>query len=370
MIEYLVKNLPFLKQITNKRDKLSVLLEEERSKNVELLNSLKEIEKSFKSLQKDYAGFVPPGHFYSPLPLISEIEECEEKIFSHASNKVDGIDMREKEQIELFDQLTECYKKLPYHPIDAIWDEIKTFKERLLLITDNAERNAITQDAVEKYLILIQKNKPKCYRYFLENLNYSYTDGIILFCIINHLNPKKIIEVGSGYSSCLILDTNEIFFDNSIDFISIEPHPELLFSLLRENDSEKMSLLKMKLQDVDINLFKSLQANDILFVDSSHVSKINSDVNCLFFGILPALESGVHIHLHDIFYPFEYPKEWIYEGRAWNESYLLRAFLSYNRSFRITLFTSFLQSFHKDYLERKIPLLTRHNGGSIWIQKF
>ena len=369
MIEYLVKNLRFVKKLTNKRDELSAFLEEESLKNVELLNSLKVMEKAFKSLQKEYEWFVPPGHFYSPLPLISEIEECEEKIFSHTSNKVDGIDMREKEQIEFFNQLTECYKKCPYHPIDAIWDEIQKYKERLLVTTEKAEQKAITEKALEKYSVLIQENKPKYYRYFLENPNYSYTDGIILFCIINYLKPKRIIEVGSGYSSCLILDTNETFFDNSIDYISIEPYPELLFSLMKENDSENMSLLRMKLQDVDINLFKSLQANDILFVDSSHVSKINSDVNRLFFDILPALESGVYIHLHDIFYPFEYPKEWIYEGRAWNESYVLRAFLSYNHSFRITLFTSFLQGFHKDYLECKMPLLARHDGGSIWIKK-
>lgn len=369
MIEYFAKNLPFVKQLRDERDRLSFLLKEERLKKDELSSTLEKEKNSFKSLQENCGRLFPPGHFYSPLPSISEIAECEERIFSYMLSEIEGIDMRENEQMRLFDQLTEHYKKLPYRPIDAIYDEIKKYKENLLLATNEVEKNAIKQDAVERYSALIKANKPRNFRYLLDNPSYGYTDGIVLFCMMCHLKPKKIIEVGSGYSSCMILDTNEAFFDDSIDFTSIEPYPELLISLMRENDSEKINLLRMKLQDVDIELFKSLQANDILLVDSSHVSKIDSDVNRLFFEILPCIESGVYIHLHDIFYPFEYPKEWIYEGRAWNESYMLRAFLLYNNSFRITFFTSFMQRFHRNYLESRIPLFARNDGGSIWIQK-
>ena len=217
--------------------------------------------------------------------------------------------------------------------------------------------------------MLIRNNKTGSLRYLLENPSYGYTDGIILYSMIRHIKPKRVIEVGSGYSTCLLLDTNEIFFNSSIDCTCIEPYPEFMLSLIKEGDKDQIHLIEAKLQDVDLEIFSALDTGDILFIDSSHICKVNSDVNYIFFEILPHLKSGVYIHFHDIFYPFEYPKEWIFEGRAWNESYLLRGFLSYNNLFRIVFFTSFLQCFHKNLLESEMNLLMRDKGGSIWIQK-
>src|SRR5690606_17050723 len=110
-------------------------------------------------------------------------------------------------------------------------------------------------------------------------------------------------------------------------------------------------------------------ANDILFIDSTHVSKINSDVNYIFFEILPRLASGVYIHFHDIFFPFEYPKAWVYEGRAWNEAYILRAFLQYNNAFSVVLMNTFMDQFHKSFFREHMPLCLINPGGSIWIRK-
>ncbi len=107
---------------------------------------------------------------------------------------------------------------------------------------------------------------------------------------------------------------------------------------------------------------------DILFIDSTHVSKIGSDVNRLIFDILPALPRGVVVHFHDIFFPFEYPLEWLYEGRAWNEAYLLRAFLSYNKSFKILFWNSYLQAKQLDALNAAYPAMAV-GGSSIWIKK-
>ncbi|MCZ8539210.1 hypothetical protein [Psychrobacillus psychrodurans] len=87
---------------------------------------------------------------------------------------------------------------------------------------------------------------------------------------------------------------------------------------------------------------------DILFIDSYHVSKIGSDVNYIIFEILPKLKPGVRIHFHDIFYPFEYPEKWIFEGRFWNRAYLLRAFLQYNQDFIIDLWNNYLILEHKE----------------------
>jgi hypothetical protein len=83
------------------------------------------------------------------------------------------------------------------------------------------------------------------------------------------------------------------------------------------------------------SIISNLNENDILFIDSTHVSKFNSDVNCIIHNILPALSKGVYIHFHDVMYPFEYPKNWLIEGRAWNEQYILRAFLEFNTNFKL-----------------------------------
>jgi hypothetical protein len=107
----------------------------------------------------------------------------------------------------------------------------------------------------------------------------------------------------------------------------------------------------------------------MLIIDSTHVSKTGSDVNHIFFEVLPALASGVLIHFHDIFYPFEYDKEWILGGRSWNEAYLLKAFLQYNDSFKIILFTRFLDEFYQEYFAKEMPLSQQDRGGSIWIKR-
>jgi predicted O-methyltransferase YrrM len=206
-------------------------------------------------------------------------------------------------------------------------------------------------------------------RYFFENPSYSYSDAIFLYCMMRHLRPKRIIEVGSGYSSCVILDTNDLFFHSSIQATFIEPHPELFLSLIKDSDKYAVRLISTRLQDTDPQIFEALESNDILFIDSTHVSKIDSDVNRIFFEILPRLAPGVHVHFHDIFYPFEYPKQWIYEGCAWTEAYLLRSFLEYNSCFRVVLMNTFLEHFHREWFAREMPLCLTNTGGSIWIRR-
>jgi len=113
-----------------------------------------------------------------------------------------------------------------------------------------------------------------------------------------------------------------------------------------------------------------LKEDDILFIDSSHVSKIGSDLNYIFFEILPHLNSGVLIHFHDIFYPFEYPKKWILErNMVFNENYILRAFLEYNSAFNILIFNDFLQYYYKDWFSENMPLCLKNQGQSIWLRK-
>jgi hypothetical protein len=272
--------------------------------------------------------FVPPGHYYSPIPSIDEIKRDEARIFTRTSRFVPSVDLKVNDQELLLNEFKQYYKEVPF-----------------------------TDDKTERL------------RYYFKNSAYSYGDAIFLFCMLRHLNPKRIIEIGSGYSSSVILDTNEFFFGDSISCTFIEPYTQTLESLLKEEDRTKIQIISTRVQDVDMELFSSLTLNDVLFIDSTHISKINSDVNFILFSILPILQKGVYVHFHDIFYPFEYPKEWVYEGIAWNEGYLLRAFLQYNTTFKIVFWSEFIGRFYRDFLINEMPLAMQNPGAQLWISK-
>lgn len=120
---------------------------------------------------------------------------------------------------------------------------------------------------------------------------------------------------------------------------------------------------------MDLSLFDTLGENDMLFIDSTHVAKINSDVCVVFFEILPRLKSGVLVHFHDIFYPFSYPDSWLLNRNAWNESYMLRAFLEFNNAFEIVFFNTCLHHLYRARFEESLPLSRKNHGGSIWIRR-
>lgn len=268
-----------------------------------------------------------PGSFYSPIPDLAEVRREETRIFDRSKKEVAGINLNEQAQLSLLKSFKKSYDEIPF----------------------SSERNS--------------------QRYYYENSYFSYGDAIILYCLIRRVNPSNIIEVGSGFSSCVMLDTNELFFNDSISCTFIEPFPVRLYSLLRKEDVNKNKILAQKVQDIGIDYFNSLKSGDILFIDSSHVSKAGSDVNYIFFEIFPLLNKGVYIHIHDIFFPFEYPKEHIYSGKSLNESYLLRSFLQFNDAFEIIYFNSFMAEFHSDVIGETMPLCLKRTGGSIWLIK-
>ena len=272
--------------------------------------------------------FVPNGHFYSPFPSISEVRGNEARLFPPAPRSLPGIDLREAEQLALLDELRGYYDEQPFPQAQT---------------------------------------PPRRYRF--DNPMFGHSDAIFLYAMIRHARPRRLVEVGSGYSSAVTLDTNELFFGNGIDCTFIEPYPDALHELLRDTDASRVRILPQPVQSVDLRVFEALEANDILFIDSSHVAKVGSDVNHLFFEVLPRLRVGVYVHVHDIVYPFEYPPSWVYEGRAWTEAYLLRAFLAFNDSFEVVLYPSFLATFHDALFAEQFPLCLRNTGGSIWLRR-
>lgn len=271
--------------------------------------------------------WMSPGHFYSPIPSLDEIRARENEIFAPPPASLPGIDLRAEEQIALIRELAAFYGDLPFPRAQS------------------AER-----------------------RYWFDNWAYSYADAIYLYSMLRQLQPRRVIEAGSGFSSAAMLDTADRWLPQT-SFTFIDPDTSTLDALLRPADRERVTVTRARLQDVPLERFDVLTANDILFIDSTHVSKTGSDVNRILFDILPRLASGVHIHFHDVFYPFEYPKEWVYEGRAWNEDYILRAFLEFNDTFEIVLFGTWLARFHRDLLAELMPLTLENPGGSLWLRR-
>ncbi len=283
-----------------------------------------------KQLQEElakYKTYHPPGHYYSPVPDKEYVRKNAARIFDRSKKDLGGIDIHENEQILLIEAF-QAY----YHEI---------------FFTDE---------------------KVPANRYWYKNPLYSYSDAIILYCMIRHFSPSRIIEAGSGYSSAAMLDINEKKFDNAIDILLIEPYPVNLNNLT-EGFPKHFRVIPQFVQDVPLDTFRLLEKNDILFIDSTHVSKAGSDVNYILFEILPTLKEGVIIHFHDVFYPFEYPQGWIEKGFAWNEDYLLRAFLMYNSNFELLFFNTYMEQFHKTWIAKNMPDILKNMGGGLWLRK-
>jgi predicted O-methyltransferase YrrM len=205
-------------------------------------------------------------------------------------------------------------------------------------------------------------------RYYLDGAPFPYGDALILRGMIAEHNPKRIIEIGSGFSTAVMLDAAQDLGMRP-RIICIEPYPARLQSLMRPDDISIVELAERDLQSVPLGTFEILEAGDILFIDSTHVLKTGSDVHYQLFHILPILKPGVIVHVHDVHYPFEYPPKWIYEDNySWNEAYALRAFLMYNSHFRITFWNSYFRTACENWLRENFPqIISRNSGGSIWL---
>jgi predicted O-methyltransferase YrrM len=292
------------------------------------MNKLKKLVKQliirFKNFKRKTK--YPIGHFYSPIVNRNAVEKYLPTLLNSRPLE---IDLNTTKQVELLEQLQSHYKHLPF-----------------------------------------EVNKNGNTRYYYNNVHFCYADAILLFCFLNHLKPKKIIEVGSGFSSAIMLDTNELFLKNKTELHFIEPYPQRLFSLFKNEENQQHEVKVAKVQDINLSYFEQLEADDLLFIDSTHVSKTGSDVNYLLFEVIPRLKKGVIIHFHDIFYPFEYPQNWIMsDGFGWNEDYILKAFLMYNSSFEILLFNSYIINNNLLWFENNMPLCLKNTGGSLYLRK-
>lgn len=207
-------------------------------------------------------------------------------------------------------------------------------------------------------------------RYHWRNGSLSAADAYVLYSTIRDLRPARVLEVGAGYST---LVTAEAMSANAADgspgrFVAMDPYPR---RFLRSAVPGLDDMLGVTAQDAPLSLFTELGDGDVLFIDSSHVLKTGSDVQRLFCEVLPRLQPGVTVHVHDIFLPFEYPRSWIEDDlRLLNEQYLLQAFLTGNRDWKVVWAGTLMHAARPDVLAEAFPGHQAHEApSSFWIRR-
>jgi predicted O-methyltransferase YrrM len=312
-----------------KRKAFYSTLRDERDRLENDKNKLERVVEGNKAVI-DYQWFAEPGHFYSPL--------------------INGAEGK-------FDHLVDLWNpKQQAVPLPGI--NLNTAEQWKLL----SSLGRHSQD-MESYI------KKAGVRFRFDNDQLGKCDTGFLYHMLRQLKPKQIIEVGSGWSSALMLDVNELYPRDAANLTFIDPYADRLRSALRRQDQKRCEIIEQKVQSVGIDRFMKLRANDLLFIDNSHVSKSGSDVNFLFFEVLPRLQAGVIVHVHDIFYPFEYPWQWVVEDkRNWNEAYVLHALLSDSNVYEIIMWPSYLMMLDRNRVKSEVPNAT-DLGSSIWLRK-
>jgi predicted O-methyltransferase YrrM len=260
--------------------------------------------------------FVPPGHWASPLTAPPDVERAQ----AWRGREPAGVDLAEERQLEL--------------------------------------ARAIAPTLGEPFTGPRSSTGP-------ENTMYLGADAAVYRAMLRHLRPARVLEVGSGYSTAIALDTAEQHLPG-LDLSCIEPYPDRLLAALEPGDEARIGLERAMVQDVPLERYDALGDGDVLFIDSSHVVKPGSDVVWLYLHVLPRLAPGVVVHVHDIFWPFEYPAHWLAERRDWTEIYLLQALLAGSSQWEVVLFSSWLWDRQPDLVPASLRDL---DPGSIWLRR-
>jgi hypothetical protein len=287
------------------------------------------IHKQHMAAELDASTRWPPGHFYSPSISRREVAADRDRVFGPRS--LAGIDLRLNEQIALLRQLAPYFSTIPF-----------------------------PEEATPPY------------RYRYKNSSYGYGDAVIYWAILNLFRPRQIVEIGSGFTSALALDTIDIL-DLPTVCTFVDPYPQLAEQVTAPLRPPHR-IIPQRVQDIDPAIISSLQEGDLLFIDSSHVLKSGSDVHAELTNLLPRLRPGVLVHFHDAFNNFEYPEPWVVnENRGWNELYALHLFLMYNGTFRIEYFNHFLASNQKTDIQKicpgEAPRILLNPGGGLWLRR-
>jgi hypothetical protein len=220
-------------------------------------------------------------------------------------------------------------------------------------------------------LLQVPVNRPKSPHatFFMNNYTFMSGDAEYWYQIIRALKPSRIYEIGSGNST--LMAVNAVNMNRKQDksyrceHVCIEPYemPWL--------ESTGVSVIREKVETLSVEFFRRLEASDVLFIDSSHVIRPGGDVLFEYLELLPSLNPGVIVHIHDIFSPRDYPSRWVVdEVKFWNEQYLVEAFLTNNPNWEILGSLNYLHHNHYDKLKSVAPSLTPESEpGSFYIRK-
>lgn len=231
--------------------------------------------------------------------------------------------------------------------------------------------NILEKFSYNHELISFPMDKTQNIEYYYNNGSFEVGDAEYLYNMIRFYKPHKIIEIGSGYSTLMVINAikknNEEDVNYKCEHICIEPYE------MQWLEDIPVKLIRKKVEEIDKKIFKDLEKNDLLFIDSSHMIRPQGDVLFEYLEILPILKPGVLIHIHDIFTPKDYLDEWILKGVSfWNEQYLLEAFLSFNNKYKIIGALNFLKYNYFKELTNKCPIFKNNPNtepGSFWIMR-
>ena len=267
--------------------------------------------RAFRALQSVGVSVVP-NHYYWPIPDISALDEQD---WDDDGSAPAGVDLHLEEQVKFLRQVMRPYVE---------------------------ECNFPGQDEGNG-------------RYHYNNGFFECVDAEVAYAVTRSSKPSRVIEVGGGYSSRVLsaaLDSNYHEIGEKGELITIDPFLERGASRGYDN----AFVLRQSVQQVNLDLFTSLDRGDILFLDSSHVVAIGGDVVREYLDILPRLRPGVLVHVHDIFLPHDYPREFIYRNLCfWSEQYLLQAFLSFNSEYEVFWGSSAMALRHRQVLDEAFP---------------
>lgn len=264
--------------------------------------------------------FLVEDHFYNPIPSTKELNEKQPWNDKYTT---EGIDMRVEEQLLLL-------------------DEIEKYMSEYKSAGSPFEANG---------------------------------DGPVLHAMVRKCSPDHIIEIGSGKSTRVSLEASALNADESgqkTNVIAVEPYPDDTLKRLEEEYSN-LTLRQSRAEAIPVNEYISLLGSgDILFIDGSHVLRVGNDVNHLYLKVIPQLPVGTYVHIHDIRFPYEYPKSWLLKKhRFWTEQYLLQSFLAFNNSFKVIWSGNWMSEMHGQRLEEILPNYETDGGwpGSFWIKR-
>jgi len=272
------------------------------------------------------AGLVPlPFHYYQPVFRVAELPD---EVWSTAS-MLEGVDLGLERQLEL----------------------LRTLGAYAAEIADTPPTGATPLD------------------FSSVNQSFGPGDADVLYAMVRHLRPRRILEVGGGESTKLMRQALRRNRAEGAPCVHecIEPYEA---PWLEELGLDR--LIRQKVEDVSLDEFSALGRDDILFIDSSHVIRTGGDVTFLYLEVLPRLAPGVVVHVHDIFLPFVYPREWAEKSHHyWNEQYLLQAFLAFNEEFETELALAYLAHTDRSALLAACPTMARRDNtpGSFWLRR-